>query len=423
MRRLIPLLACLVLGAGATDAQAASTGRCLGGSSGPICHFWTGTTTAVDDGDTITVDIDGDHTGRPYVVRLSTVQAMELSDYNHHHRRGECYAIEATLRLEQLIRRSHWRVRLAAQDPGSHADKRLSRSVAVKMGGHWQDAGAVLMREGLTLWMPGSVEDAWNPTYDRLTQEAHLKGIGMWNPTHCGVGPHQDVPLRAWVNWDPVGVDAANVGDEWVKVQNMSPTQTLPLGGWWIRDSFKRRLTFKPGTEIGPGETLTVYTGHGTDTRTTAYWNLDVPMFQNPGDRHDLGDGAYLFDPHGDLRMGAQYPCLVSCSDPLEGAVQLAVQPRGLEYLLVRNTSAKTIDLYGYQLLKAGDQFLFPPGSTLGPGEAMRINALGSPKNDTRLVGYWGSGHAMFNDWGGWLRLENFTGMTLTCDAWGSGSC
>ena len=218
-------------------------------------------------------------------------------------------------------------------------------------------------------------------------------------------------------------VERHNIGDEWVKIQNVSATQTMPLGGWWIRDSFKRRLTFKPGTEIGPGETLTVYTGHGTDTRTTAYWNLDVPMFQNPGDRHDLGDGAYLFDPHGDLRMGAQYPCLVSCSDPLEGAVQLAVQPRGLEYLLVRNTSAKTIDLYGYQLLKAGDQFLFPPGSTLGPGEAMRINALGSPKNDTRLVGYWGSGHAMFNDWGGWLRLENFTGMTLTCDAWGSGSC
>src|SRR4051794_3783122 len=217
-RRLLPLLACILLGAGATDAHAAYSGRCLGGGAGPQCHFWTGKATAVDDGDTITVDIDGDHTSRPFVVRLSTVQAMEQSVYSKHasRRRGECHALEATARLEQLIKRSHWRVRLAAQDPNSHADKRLSRSVAVKIGGRWQDAGQVLMREGLTLWMPGSVEDAWNPTYDRLTQEAHLKGIGMWNPTHCGAGPHQDVPLRAWVNWDPVGIDDQEVGSEWV---------------------------------------------------------------------------------------------------------------------------------------------------------------------------------------------------------------
>ena len=423
MRKLLPLLVCLALGAGASEAHAAHTGRCLGGSSGPICHFWTGKVTAVDDGDTITVDIDGDGTSHPYVVRLSTVQAMELHDYNHKHRRGECYAVEATVRLEQLIKRSHWRVRLAAQDPNSHADVRLSRSVAVRMGGHWQDAGEVLMREGWTLWMPGSVEDAWNSTYDRLTQEAHLKGIGMWNPTHCGVGPHQDVPLRAWVNWDPPGSDVANVDQEWVKVQNMSSTETLPLAGWWIRDSFYRRLTFKPGTEIGPGETLTVYTGHGTDTRTSAYWNLDTPMFQNPGDSHQLGDGAYLFDPQGDLRLGEQYPCLVSCSDPLEGAVELTVQPRGVEYLLVRNVSDKPIDLYGYQLLKPGDQFLFPPGSVLGPGEVLRVNPIGNPKNDTRLTGFWGRGGPMFNDWGGELRLANFTGMTLACTAWGSGSC
>jgi hypothetical protein len=370
------------------------------------------------------VDIDGDHTSHPFVVRLSTVQAMELSDYRHNHRRGECHGVEATVRLEQLIKRSHWRVRLAAQDPNSHADIRLSRSVAVKVGGRWQDAGEVLMREGLTLWMPGSVEDAWNATYDRLTQEAHLKGIGMWNPTHCGAGPHQEVPLRAWVNWDPVGVDTQEVANEWVKIQNMSTTATLPLGGWWIRDSFYRRLTFKSGTEIGPGETLTVYTGHGTDTRTSAYWNLDAPMFQNPGDRHQLGDGAYLFDPQGDLRLGAQYPCLVACSDPLEGAVDITVQPRGLEYLLLRNVSTKTIDLYGYQLLQPGYQFVFEPGSKLGPGEAMRIDASGNPKNDTRLLGFWGiNGHPMFSDGGGALRLANFTGMTLACDAWGGGSC
>jgi hypothetical protein len=226
------------------------------------------------------------------------------------------------------------------------------------------------------------------------------------------------------VNWDPVGIDTREVNNEWVKIQNTSTTTALPLGGWWIRDSFLRRLTFKPGTEIPPGGTLTVYTGRGNDTASSVHWNLRQPMFENPGDRHHLGDGAYLFDPQGDLRLGVQYPCLVACSDPIEGAVQLAVQPRGLEYLLVRNVSGAAIDLYGYQLLQPGYQYVFGPNSVLQPGEALRIYAAGNGHNDSRLARFWGiNDHPMLSDGGGAMRLANFTGLTLACDSWGDGAC
>jgi endonuclease YncB( thermonuclease family) len=399
--------------------------RCRGGHSGPKCHFATGKNKGVLDGDTFSIDINGDGTSHPFRVRLASIQAMEQSVYSSHpsRRRGECHALEATARVEQLMRGSHNRVRLSSQNPHVMAGNRLKRSVGVRVHGHWENLGSILMREGYTLWLPSTDEDAWNATYDVLGQQAHQQGFGMWNPTHCGSGPHQEVTLRGWVNWDPVGIDTREVNNEWVKIQNTSTTTALPLGGWWIRDSFLRRLTFKPGTEIPPGGTLTVYTGRGNDTASSVHWNLRQPMFENPGDRHHLGDGAYLFDPQGDLRLAVQYPCLVACSDPLEGQVGLTVQPRGHEYLVVRNTSGGAIDLYGYQLLQPGYQYIFGQSSVLQPRETLRIEPSGSPSNDTRLVRHWGIDHPMFADGGGAVKLANFTGKTLTCDSWASGHC
>lgn len=410
----------------ASSAQAEYIARCRGGHSGPKCHFWNGKATSIHDGDTISVDIAGDHTSRDFKVRFSSIQAMEQTVYSHipSRRRGYCHALEATARVEQLIKKSHYRVKLSSQNRNAKSDIRLRRSVWVRYQGRWTNLGSILMREGLTLWLPGLQEDAWNATYDLLGQQARQKGIGMWNPTHCGVGPHQDVPLRAWINWDPIGIDTHELQNEWVKIQNLSATATLPLTGWWIRDSDYRQLNFPAGTEIGPGQTLTVYTGHGTNTASRVYWNLNTPMFENPGDRHHLGDGAYLFDPQGDLRLAELYPCLVACSDPLDGAVSLSVQPRGSrEWVDVRNVTGSDIDLYGYQLFKPGYQYIFDPGSVLQAGERLRLYGGGNPSNDSRLVRYWGVGHLMFTDGGGYIQLRNFRDKTLTCDSWGSGRC
>jgi endonuclease YncB( thermonuclease family) len=126
VRRFALLL--IALTAAALPASAsARTGACLPDGTGPTCHFWTAKVTDIADGDTIGVDIDGDGTHLERRVRFIDVQAMEQSVYSTKHperRRGECHALEATARVEQLIKRSHWRVRLAAQNPASHAGTR-----------------------------------------------------------------------------------------------------------------------------------------------------------------------------------------------------------------------------------------------------------------------------------------------------------
>jgi hypothetical protein len=272
--------------------------------------------------------------------------------------------------------------------------------------------------------MTDTVEDAWNERYNRAEQEAARKGVGLWNPTHCGAGPSQDVPIRTWVSWDPLGNDAQNINGEWIKVENASTSTPLPLGGWWVRDSMLRRFTFPVGTVLAPGETATVHAGHGTRSGNEFYWGLDDPPFQNANDPRHLGDGGYLFDPQGDLRASMVYPCVVACSDPNQGAVAVSAQPRSPESVAFRNVSGHPVDLYGYEMeTESGSSYDFGSGSVLQPGEVLRLYVDGDPSDDTRLVRHWGVNRWLFPDRGGAVRLQTFTDITLACDAWGSGSC
>src|SRR3954471_18335415 len=159
--RTLVLLCLLTVFAGlsAGSANAEYSGRCLGGATGPRCHFWQAKISRYEDGDTIAVHINGIKGEQQ--IRFAGIQAMEQSVYSNKHpelRRGECHALEATARQEQLIKQGHGKLRLAAQHPSRDVKGRLIRSVAVKIGGHWQDVGEILLSEGHALWLPLSSE-------------------------------------------------------------------------------------------------------------------------------------------------------------------------------------------------------------------------------------------------------------------------
>ena len=92
-----------------------------------------------------------------------------------------------------------------------------------------------------------------------------------------------------------------------------------------------RRFTFPRGTGVRPGQTITVFVGRGTRRPGVFYWGQPRPVFENAnGDGRDLGDGAYLFDPKGDLRAYMLYPCVVACDGPQPGRAgdrRAAAQP------------------------------------------------------------------------------------------------
>jgi endonuclease YncB( thermonuclease family) len=419
MRRLLLTFALLVCACVAVvPAASARTYKapCVGpGKSGPTCHFWTARAVSINDGDTIGVRVDGQR--RVWQVRFIGVQAMELHHYDPRHRSGQCNSVEAANRVQQLIRQSHNRVLLSAQHPGTRFTYRLGRYISVKVRGHWQDLGAIEMSEGHTLWMSDEREQAWNDVYNRLGQQAAQKHIGLWDPVRCGSGPAQDVPMRLWVNWDPHGVDQADVNNEWVKIQNLSPTTSVSLSHWWMRDSGLRRYTFRRGTVLRPGATITVHDGHGRRSGDQLFWGLGVPVFQN------IGDGAYLFDPHGDLRQSMVYPCVVACTDPNQGALEVSAQLRGQQYVQIQNVSSHAVNLYGYELRAPGWPYDFGPNSVLQPGQTMRVDLDGATAQDTSLDRHWGSPSPHLHPPGDVVRVQTFNGIPLACRAWGSASC
>jgi endonuclease YncB( thermonuclease family) len=410
-----------VLPAGADAAR----GACVVGASGPACEVWTAKVRSVNDGDTMDLDVLGDGTTATRRIRITGIQAMEQTVYTARRRQGDCHAVDATERLERLVRRSKWKVRLAAQDPESMSQRRFVRTVAVRSGGRWRDVGGMLMREGLALWWPSWIEWASNASYSVRMQQAIAAQRGLFDPDGCGVGPSAASPLRLWANWDADGNDSANPSGEWIKIRNLDPVNPVPLGDWYVRDAGLRRYVFPPQAVVPPGGVITVDVGTDGDDATVFPWGQQAPVFANVRDDEvAMGDGAYLFDPLGNVRATMAYPCRWLCSDPLQGAVALSVDPNGRrESVTVANVSAGPIDLDGYVLKSEPQSYHFAPGSVLAPGGSMRIQVVGDPANDTATDKRWGFAKPILRDAGDVVKLLTYTDITLACTAWGDRSC
>jgi hypothetical protein len=77
-----------------------------------------------------------------------------------------------------------------------------------------------------------------------------------------------------------------NLDTEYLVLKNTTGS-TIHLSGWKIisaPSSDNQNYVF-PATTLGAGKTLTLYTGHGTDSATKRYWNSSTPRWDNDGDK------------------------------------------------------------------------------------------------------------------------------------------
>jgi endonuclease YncB( thermonuclease family) len=407
-------------GPGAASANQPAVRPCPGGAPGTLCRVWTGKARFIADGDTLSVDVRGDGTRKPDRVRITGIQAMEEHVYTSDavKRRGECHANRATARVEQLVAAGRRTVRLAAQNPASRSLNRLRRTVAVRIGGRWVDVGRTLVREGHALFLGNDGEWAWNRSLSALAQKAATHRLNLWNPDQCGGGPAATVRVTAFA--DPDGPD---VDGEWAKVDNLDTLRALPLGGWWLRDSGLRRYRFPAGAVVPPGGTLTLWVGDGFDSPGNLFWRSSKPVFDNPSSAHARGDGAYLFDPDGDLRAAMQYPCRYACGDPYAGAVEIGVNYRHGEYVTLRNRAGAPIDLEDYRLESEPHTYVFGPDSLLLPGETMVLHVRGSPDLDVHDQKHWGRAGPILANEGDHVALTSLRFVRLGCVSWGLDSC
>jgi hypothetical protein len=87
---------------------------------------------------------------------------------------------------------------------------------------------------------------------------------------------------------------AAYLNGEWVRIRNYCTT-TKSLSGWTIKD-YKSIHSFKfpTGVSIGPGSSITLFSGRGTNTTTKRYWQRTYGAVWNntPPERAYLRNAA-----------------------------------------------------------------------------------------------------------------------------------
>ena len=425
------LLPLLFAGSLAPAAEA-RRGPCVPGQKKPVCHVSTGKIIAVADGDTVHARIreKGGWSDRK-LIRMTGVQTMELTDYSRGRsgRRGHCHGVEAAERLEYLLQGRRVRkrkIRVAVQKLGRTTGGRRHRlrgGIAYRSGGRWQDAGVVLLREGHGLWLPNQKEWAWNRVYSKAAAQAAQAGRNLWDSDSCGPGPQQEIPLALKVKWDANGKDGANKNGEWVRITNTDPVNDLSLARWWVRDSFLRRYTFPGGAVVRAGESIRVHVGNGRNDATSFYWGEPKPVFENVGAR-GVGDGAYLFDPQGDLRASVMYPCRLSCGEPLRKKVRMTAHKRAPESIRITNISNGQIDLSEYEVESSPWFYEFGRGTSLAPGQSIVvwIGKRAARGSGTSLTEIWGFDKYLLSDKKDVVTLRNPLGAPVTCHSWGRGT-
>jgi hypothetical protein len=314
----------------------------------------------------------------------------------------------------------------------------------VKVDGRWQDLARLEMQAGLALWLPNGVEWAHNGEYHVLASEAQAARRGLYDPDACGANPSPAAQLSLLVNWDADGNDAKNVNGEFVDIVNTGAT-AVPLGGWWFRESFLLYDAPGPGhvpgyrfpdyASVPAGGSVRLYVGCGTTSAQTPgrfYWCQRSPVFENgAAPRKHVGDGGYLFSPNGALRSATTYPCVVACTDPLQGKVALTAHPTTPESIDVTNVSGETVDLGGHVLnlhvRGKANTFIFgypfALGTLLAPGQTLTFLPGGSRAGDGPGLKHLGRGGDVMADGGNAVSLRSATDIVVACTAWGSARC
>jgi len=85
------------------------------------------------------------------------------------------------------------------------------------------------------------------------------------------------------IHADAEGDDRENLNDEYIVFANAGD-EPLDLSGWTVEDEAGKQYTFPDGFTLGPGATVTLRTGSGTDTQTELYWGAGSPVWNNDGD-------------------------------------------------------------------------------------------------------------------------------------------
>lgn len=98
------------------------------------------------------------------------------------------------------------------------------------------------------------------------------------------------------VHYDAMGNDADYLNDEYVVIVN-NEAESIDFTGWRITDVQGNSFNFPNGYFLAPNNSLTIYTGSGTNMSTALYLHHDMPLWNNDG------DAVIIYDITGKTRV------------------------------------------------------------------------------------------------------------------------
>ena len=384
----------------------------------------TGKVTKVIDGDTIAVNLTGGGGGSA-IVRLVGIDTPE---------RDKCGYAAATKGLRSLVGRKTVVLRSDTGQTGLRG--RPERRVLVPAGGQTVDATTWMLERGLGVWMPRKGEITNSRAHHQAADRAAAAGLAWFDEDRCGAGPAPNGSLTMTVQWNADATQRLSDGErrnqEFIRIRN-DGLIPVSLDGWTLRVGNDRSRLVPVGGPIGPGETVTIHVGYGTDSTYHRYLGSSVPMLQNADltGRDHLGSGSYLVDPHGDIRAHMTWPCTQTCADPTGGALRLShvqVDPPGQE-LYALNSEYVDVTNAGNVPVRTGDTVIeiwpwvyeFPGEHVLAPGETTRL--YGGHGADDRLSRYLDAVNPPLRNLAGQVVLRTYDAVVLDCYSWGGGKC
>jgi endonuclease YncB( thermonuclease family) len=394
----------------------------------------TGVVDLVADGDTFRFIESG--TSEYVTIRLLGVNTPEVRGFNNVHRdKDMCGGAEATDVLKSVLQPGT-KVQLRSLDKSSENRGRIRRYAFA-----WNplterydiDVQAVVAQSGLAMWFTIKNEAFLSYQYRVMIAQTQIEKRGIWNPNYCGPLEQPNADISVIVNWDAEGNDNENVNGEFVVVRNIGD-QDVDLTGWLLRDSSLIAWFYFPGGSVlAPNDFRVVHVGKGvsgTPNPRDLYMGSDTALFPNVVAGLFLGDGAYLLDRNTAMRSYNEYPCVLDCSDPLQGVLRITeVNPvatakrvakrANQEYVRIRNDGLVPALLDGYYLRRGVSTYPFLVNSVIEPGRSLTVRiGKGTP---TRVTQYWGKDSTLLRDRGDRVALMSNRNVTINANAWGPG--
>lgn len=392
----------------------------------------TGVVDVVADGDTFRFIEDG--TSEYVTVRLLGVNTPEIRGFNNVHRdKDMCGGAEATEVLKSVLQPGS-KVQLRSLSKESENRGRIQRFAFA-----WNplteqydiDVQAIIAQSGLAMWFTIKTEASLSYQYRVMIAQTQIEKIGIWNPEYCGPLEQPDANVSVIVNWDAAGNDNTNINGEFIIVRNTGD-RDVDLTGWLLRDSSLTAWFYFPGGSVlAPNDFRVVHAGvgvNGTPNPRDLYMNSETALFPNIAPGLFLGDGAYLLDRNTAMRSYYEYPCVLDCSDPLQGVLRITsvnavstaktmAERANQEYIKIKNEGLMPVLLDGYYLRRGVSTYPFLVNSLIKPGKTLTVRiGKGTP---TLYTQYWGRDSTLLRDSGDRVALLSNRNVTISAKAWG----